>query len=170
MRSTLRTIRPAWLVVTALVSGAAGWVATVLANRASLATPVLPWSSLLTMGVIVLLTLALGLRVRAWRNGDRKRMLNPILAARTVVFAQACAYAGALLFGWHAGIMADQIPTLALRSSLDVVWQILALAAGGALMVAIGLLVERFCRVPPEDSEPTDAPTNPKATGEGEYA
>ena len=53
MRSTLRTIRPAWLVVTALVSGAAGWVATVLANRASLATPVLPWSSLLNMGVIV---------------------------------------------------------------------------------------------------------------------
>ncbi|WP_035750351.1 DUF3180 domain-containing protein [Arthrobacter sp. 35W] len=170
MKSTLRTIRPAWLAVVALVSGAVGWVATVLANRASLATPVLPWSSLLTMGVIVVLTVSLGMRVRAWRNGDRKRMLNPILAARTLVLAQACAYAGALLFGWHTGIFADQIPTLGMRGNLDIVWQNLALIGGSIVMVATGLIVERFCKLPPEDSEPKDAAPKPKPAGEGEYA
>ncbi|WP_427019065.1 DUF3180 domain-containing protein [Pseudarthrobacter sp. P1] len=166
----MRTIKPAWLVVTGLVAASAGWVATVLANRASMAMPVLPWSSLLTMAVIVVLTLMLGLRVRAWRNGDRKRMLNPILAARTVLFAQACAYSGALLLGWHAGILADVLPTLGLRGNLDILWQILSLAGGGAVMVAVGLIVERFCRVPPEDSEPADTEPKPRAAGEGEYA
>lgn len=170
MRSTLRTIRPAWLVVIAIVSGAAGWMAAVLASRASMATPVLPYSSLVTMGLIVVLTLVLGLRVRRWRNGVRKRFLSPILAARTVVLAQACAYAGAVFFGWHAGILVDQLPTMALRSNLDVIWQILALMAGGVVMVAVGLVVERFCRVPPEDSDPADKGGRPEGTGEEEYA
>ena len=153
MRSTLRTVRPAWLVVIVVVAGAAGWIATEVSNRIHVSTPVLPYSSLVTMGLIVVMTLALGIRVRSWRNGNRRRELNPILAARTVVLAQACAYAGALLFGWHAGIMVYDLPTLGMRSNLDIIWQILTLAGGGAFMVVVGLVVERFCKLPPEDTD-----------------
>ncbi|MDJ0354998.1 DUF3180 domain-containing protein [Paenarthrobacter sp. PH39-S1] len=166
----MRTIRPVWLAVIALVSGAAGWVATVLANRASLPTPVLPLSSLLTMGIIVAMTVVLGLRVRSWRNGKRDRVLNPILAARTWVLAQACAYAGALLFGWHVGILLDQLPTIALRSNLTVIWLALAMVGGSVVMVAVGFIVERFCRLPPDDDVPPAERKKRDSAGEEEYA
>ena len=86
-----------------------------------MATPVLPATALVTMGVIVALTLVLGIRVLRWRNSTeqqrKKRIpLNPILAARTLVLAQACAYAGTVLLGWHAGIFLDQLRIWSLRS------------------------------------------------------
>ena len=65
-----------------------------LTTRYRLHTPVLPSTALMTMGVIVVLTLVLGIRVLRWRNGKKKKMLNPILAAWTLVLAQACAYTG----------------------------------------------------------------------------
>lgn len=164
----MRTIRPAWLVMITVVAAAAGWIATMLTDRASLATPVLPFSSLITMGLIVVLTLILGLRVRSWRDGNRARELDPILAARTVVLAQACAYAGTVLLGWHLGIFIDQLPTLPLRSDFGILWQIAALIGGGALMVATGLVVERFCKLPPDDGELTDDAHREKREGHGE--
>jgi hypothetical protein len=168
---TLRTIRPVWLVVIALAAGAAGWVTIQLTNRASLPTPVLPLSSLLTMGIIVVLTLALGVQVLRWRNGHRNKPLNAILAARTVVLAQACAYAGAVLSGWHLGVLVDQLPTVALRSNLSVIWFALAVVGGGLIMIGVGLVVERFCRIPPEDGPPS-AEKGPqrKSSGGEEYA
>lgn len=167
MRSTMRTIRPAWLVTVALVLAAAGWLVTELTSRASKPLPVLPLSSLITMAMIVIVCLILGLKVRRWRDGNREKALDPLMAARTVVLAQACAYAGAVLFGWHAGIMLDQLPTISLRVDLGIIWAILALLAGGLVMVAVGVIVERFCKLPPEDSEPPAKP-RPKHEGHGE--
>ena len=95
MKSQLRTIRPLWLAVIAVIAAAAGWSATVLTNRFSLPTPALPYSALVTLGLVIVIVLVLGLRVRRWRDGKRDRELNPILAARTLVLAQASAYAGA---------------------------------------------------------------------------
>ena len=171
MRSTMRTIRPAWLVAVAIVLAAIGWVATELTSRSSLALPVLPLSSLATMGLIALVCLILGLKVRRWRDGNREKVLDPLMAARTVVLAQACAYAGAVLFGWHIGILADQLPTIAMRADLGVIWQMVALMAGGLVMVAVGIIVERFCKLPPEDNEPTTKPrTKREGRGEEEFA
>ncbi|MCU1573890.1 MAG: hypothetical protein JWO93_1972 [Micrococcaceae bacterium] len=171
MKTTLRSLRLSWLAVVALVSGAVGWGVTLLANRLGWATPSLPLSSLLTMGVMGAFVLILGFQVLRWRNGKRDRPLNPILAARTVILAQAYAYAGAVLFGWHGGILADQLPTVALRTNLSVVWSAAAIVAGGLLMVVIGLVVERFCRIPPEDGAPPAGPGQTKrSNGEEEYA
>ncbi len=167
MRSTMRTIRPAWLVAVALVLAAGGWLVTELTSRASMPLPVLPLSSLITMGLIVVVCLILGFKVRHWRDGNRDKVLDPLMAARTVVLAQACAYAGTVLFGWHAGIMLDQLPTISMRVDLGVIWQIAALLAGGLVMVAVGVMVERFCKLPPEDTEPPHKP-RPKREGRGE--
>lgn len=167
MNSTMRTIRPAWLAAVGIVTAAIGWVATELTSRASLALPVLPLSSLITMALIVVVCLVLGFKVRRWRDGKRDKVLDPLLAARTVVLAQACAYAGAVLFGWHTGILLDQLPTIAMRADLAVIWQMVALMAGAVVMVVVGVVVERFCKLPPEDNEPTTKP-RPKHDGRGE--
>lgn len=163
----MRTIRPAWLITATVILAVAGWVASKLTSRASMALPVLPLSSLITMGLIVVVCLVLGLKVRRWRDGKRDKLLDPLLAARTVVLAQACAYAGAVLLGWHVGIFLDQIPTIALRTDLGIIWHILAMIAGGLFMIATGILVERFCKLPPEDTDDTNKPRK-KLEGHGE--
>lgn len=167
----MRTIRPAWLVVATIVLAVAGWTTTELTSRASLALPVLPYSSLATMGLIVVVCLILGIKVRRWRDGHRDRVLDPLVAARTLVLAQACAYAGAVLLGWHLGILVDQLSTIPLRGDLGPIWNIAAMMAGGIVMMVVGLVVERFCKLPPDDSDSTSAPPDKrKGRGEEEFA
>lgn len=137
------------------------------ATRNGFPTPSLPLSSLLTIAVVVAVTLIFGLRVRQWRSGNRKRPLDPILAARTVILAQAAAYAGALTTGWHTGILADQLTLVGVRSSLGPVWGSLAVILGAVGMIATGLIVESFCKLPPDDDAGSEAS---RESGEGEYA
>ncbi|MDE8668523.1 DUF3180 domain-containing protein [Pseudarthrobacter sp. H3Y2-7] len=172
----MKPISPGRLLLIGVALTVVGWSATVVTTRYSLATPVLPVTALATMAVIVVITLILGIRVLRWRNSTkRKKALDPILAARTLVLAQACAYAGTVLLGWHVGIFLDQLRIWNLRSDQGITWVAIAVAGGGLVMIVVGLLVERFCRIPPED---TDAAGDGKpghgvrgeAAGEGEYA
>lgn len=173
----MKPINPIRLLLIGLVLTVAGWSATVVTTRYSLATPVLPATALATMGVIVAITLILGVRVLRWRNSTkRKKALDPILAARTLVLAQACAYAGTVLLGWHAGIFLDQLRIWNLRGDQGITWVAVAIAGGGLVMIVVGLLVERFCRIPPEDNDAAPGDGKPgrgvrgEAAGEGEYA
>ncbi|UZX01479.1 DUF3180 domain-containing protein [Arthrobacter sp. CDRTa11] len=177
----MKPINPLRLLLIGVILAVAGWSATVLTNRYSMATPVLPVTALATMGVIVVITLILGIRILRWRNRNRdktkkKIALDPILAARTLVLAQACAYAGTVLLGWHAGIFLDQLRVWSLRSDQGITWVALAQAGGGLAMIVVGLLVERFCKIPPEDSDTPPGEGQPgrgargEAAGEGEYA
>lgn len=173
----MKPINPFRLLLIGLVLTVAGWSATVVTTRYSMATPVLPATALATMGVIVAITLILGIRVLQWRNStNRKKALDPILAARTLVLAQACAYAGTVLLGWHAGIFLDQLRIWNLRSDQEITWVAVAVAGGGLVMIVVGLLVERFCKIPPEDSDTAPGDGKPgrgvrgEAAGEGEYA
>ncbi|BCW56830.1 phosphatidylglycerophosphate synthase [Paenarthrobacter nicotinovorans] len=169
----MKAMRPVVLVLIAVVAVVVGWLATATTNRYSMPTPVLPVSALVTMAVIAGLTLIMGIRVLRWRNGKKKNMLNPILAARTLVLAQACAYAGTLLFGWHAGISMDLLRIGSLRGGEGILWNALLMGGGGVVMVVVGLVVERFCRIPPEDLEGGSAGPGTRrgeTKGEGEYA
>jgi hypothetical protein len=173
----VKPINPFRLLLIGLVLTVAGWSATVVTTRYSMATPVLPATALATMGVIVAITLVLGIRVLRWRNSTkRKKALDPILAARTLVLAQACAYAGTVLLGWHVGIFVDQLRIWNLRSDQGITWVAIAIAGGGLVMIVVGLLVERFCKIPPEDSDAAPGDGKPgrgvrgEAAGEGEYA
>lgn len=162
----MSTLRFRWLALVGLLAGITGWVVNLLATRNGFGTPALPLTSLVTTAVILGITLVFGRRVLRWRNGKRDRALDPILATRTLVLAQACAYAGALSMGWHAGIFVDQLTLLPVRSTLAPLWGSVALMVGGILMVMVGLVVESFCRLPPDGDD------GPGAAGhsEGEYA
>lgn len=161
------TIRIGWLFLIGLVFGAAGWLINWWATRNGYPTPSLPLSSLLTIAAVVAVTVVFGLRVRRWRAGNRKRVLDPILAARTVVLAQATAYAGALTTGWHVGILTDQLTLVGVRSNLGPMWGSLAVIAAGIVMIGTGLVVESFCKLPPDDEAGSGTSAE---SGEGEYA
>ncbi|WP_426005179.1 DUF3180 domain-containing protein [Paenarthrobacter sp. NyZ202] len=170
----MKAMRPLTLVIIAVLAAGLALLATAATNRYSMATPVLPVSALVTMGVIAVLTLVMGIRVLRWRNGKKKTLLNPIMAARTLILAQACAYAGTLLLGWHAGIALDLLRIGTLRSGEGILWNTLVMGGGGVVMLVVGLVVERFCRIPPEDFEGggTTGPETRRgeSKGEGEYA
>ncbi|AMM30977.1 membrane protein [Sinomonas atrocyanea] len=149
----MKPLKPWVLVLVAIVVGLLGVAANAFAMRSSAPTPVLPISAIGSMAVIAVVTLGLGIRVLRWRTGHRSHMLDPIFAARTLVLAHACAYAGAVLLGWHGGVIADQVPLLASRAGTPAVETALLLIAGSVVMVAIGFIVERFCRIPPEEGD-----------------
>ncbi|KRE81862.1 DUF3180 domain-containing protein [Arthrobacter sp. Soil763] len=170
----MKLINPLLLLLIGAVLAGLGWLAALVAGRYGLDTPVLPLTGLITMGVIVVLTLILGIRVLRWRNGKKKQLLNPILAAWTLVLAQACAYTGTVLLGWHAGIFLDQLRLWPVRSGQPITWETLSMAGGGLAMMVVGLVVERFCRIPPEDGDADGTTGMPgkrgKPKAEGEYA
>ncbi|NQD90984.1 DUF3180 family protein, partial [Paenarthrobacter sp. CM16] len=83
------------------------------------------------------------------------------------------AYAGTLLLGWHAGISMDLLRIGSLRGGEGILWNALLMGGGGVVMVVVGLVVERFCRIPPEDLEGGTAGPGTRrgeTKGEGEYA
>jgi hypothetical protein len=178
----MKPLNPLRLMLIGVILAVAGWSATVVTSRYGMGTPVLPATALATMGVIVAITLILGIRILRWRNSNKpnsnkkKTLLDPLLAARTLVLAQACAYEGTVLLGWHVGIFLDQLRIWSLRSNQGITWLALAMAGGGLVMIVVGLLVERFCRIPPEDGETNGADgkqgraVRGEAAGEGEYA
>jgi hypothetical protein len=169
----MKAMRPLLLGIIVVVLAAVGWLATIVITRYSMATPVLPPSALVTMGFLAVLTMVMGIRVLRWRNGKKKTMLNPILAARTLILAQACAYTGSVLLGWHVGIVIEQLRIWNLRSDQGILWLSLVMGGGGLIMTIVGLVVERFCRIPPEDLEGgpgIEDRRHGEAKGEGEYA
>ncbi|WP_146359545.1 DUF3180 domain-containing protein [Arthrobacter yangruifuii] len=162
----MSTIRYRWLAVIGLAAGLVGWAANSILTDNGYPAPVLSPVALAAIILVTGATLILGLRVRRWRNGRRDRELNPIAAARTVVLAQALAYAGALLLGWHAAVFLTQLPLWSLRPGHPATWSSLAVSAGGILMIAAGLTVERFCKLPPEDKDGTGPDAGPGNGGE----
>jgi hypothetical protein len=117
----------------------------------------LPWTAVAGTAALAVAIVSLGVPVRRWVAGRRDRPLDPLYAARAFVLAKAAAYGGAVLTGWYLGQALALLPDVvgARRSKL-----LLALAAAVAAVAvsAAGLLVQRWCRVPPsdDDEDPTD--------------
>ncbi len=71
------------------------------------------------------------------------------------------------------GIAVDLLRIGGLRGGEGILWNALLMGGGGVVMVVVGLVVERFCRIPPEDLEGGTAGPETRrgeTKGEGEYA
>lgn len=140
------------VVLIAFVSGAVGWlVLTIWVGRGG-DPPPLPWTALAGTLALAVAVVAAGLPVRRWQHGRREHPLDPLVAARTVVFAKAAAYGGALLAGWYAAqalvVLPDIVGARRTRLLMGALCSLAAVAVAGA-----GLLVQRWCRLPPSDDE-----------------
>lgn len=174
-------LRPLWLLVIAASAALAGFLAKAVMTGAGYTSPVLPLSSVITLIAVGLIVLGLGLIV--WRDqrhlrraaqeqrrgknlGSSRpaRRLHPLQAVRVVAAGQACAYAGALIAGWHAGVLLDLAPATGMGAPN--VSSALVMVIGGMLWVIIGFVVETLCRIPPQDGE-TPAEDPEDGTEEG---
>jgi len=127
-----------------------GYVLMQLMSGRGLMAPVLDYSALFSMAAVSLITLVLGIRVKLYTSGRTKHRIEPIAAARTLVLAQAGAYAGAVIGGWHLSLMAA---LLSASGPSPTATRAIVLACAGAGMVVIGFIVQHLCKLPPEDTD-----------------
>lgn len=140
---------PTLLALAAVVAAVTWIVLDVLVDNGT-APPQVPWLVAAVEVVIAGVVLAMGWAVRQFLRGKRPG-LDPIRAARTAVLAKASCYTGALLAGWYGGQALALVTDLAVPGNGGRA-AAAAVATGGAVVLAVvGLVVERFCRVPPPD-------------------
>lgn len=144
--------RAGQVALIAVVTTAASWLLLdTLAGSGREPLP-LPWTAVAGTAALAIAVVSLGVPVRRWVSGRRDRPLDPLYAARAFVLAKAAAYGGAVLTGWYVGQALALLPDLigARRSTFFLA--LLAAVAAVAISVA-GLVVQRWCRVPPSDDD-----------------
>lgn len=124
-------------------------------ERAGNALPDVPWPAIVGMLALAGVLLALGWPVRAWRDGDRTSQIDVIRAARIAMLARAAALAGALLTAWYLGGAVYLLASVVgLRT--EAAMGMLAASVSAAILMAVGLIVESFCSLPPDDPRALD--------------
>jgi hypothetical protein len=80
--------------------------------------------------------------------------LSPHQAVNRLVLARACAYVGALAGGVYIGYAVSWLGVSSTELAGQRAFRAACAGVSGVLIVVGGLLLERACRVPPEDDEP----------------
>jgi hypothetical protein len=144
-------IRARVLVAVALVVGGASWVVLKLLEGGGRDLPSTSWLAVLIFVALGLGLLLAGRPVKRLVAGRAPRPVNPLYAARVLAMAQAAALAGAAFVGWYVAQILLLVPDADIPSQQQqiLVLGVLALAAAG--IAAIGLLVQRWCRLDEPD-------------------
>ncbi len=159
---TLKQLRFRVLVGLFLVAGVLSWAAARLWHELG-TLPSVPLAAPVVLGLIAVVLAATALSLRGRLRAQRERRpeakgVDPMLAARAVVFGQASALVAALVAGVYGGVCVFLI-----ASQLDIpprrdqaVYSGCAVVAGAAV-VAAALFLERVCRIP-DDEDPDKRP------------
>ncbi|HJA60928.1 DUF3180 domain-containing protein [Brevibacterium sp. SMBL_HHYL_HB1] len=138
------------LVVWAVIGTVLAVVVDVVLESQGFSLPGLPWFAVIGMLVLAAILLVLGWPIKKWNDGDRTKEIDPIQAARVAVMAKASALTGAGLAGWYLGNAGYYfLSAPGIRNDLAA-GMLIAMIAAAALMI-VGLIVEGFCEIPPQD-------------------
>jgi hypothetical protein len=147
-----------------VVAGVLAWAASRLWN--SLGTlPGVPSASPIVLAVIATVLLATALSLRSRLKAQRERVpgakgVDPMMAARAVLFGHASALVAALVAGIYGGVgvflLMDSSEAPARQD--QTVYAGLAVLAGVAV-VAAAVFLERVCRLPDDDDDNPPAAT-----------
>lgn len=149
----MTSIRIGWVVFVVVVTAIFGWMGGFYSAENGWRAPVLGYTSVITLTGVMVLELILGLRVLKDRERPVADRMNPVAAARTLVLAQAGTYAGAGIAGWHIGMLLHRLPASGFGST--VVTESIVQLVTALILVAVGFIVEQWCRIPPDDSDNT---------------
>jgi phosphatidylglycerophosphate synthase len=159
----VKPLRIRTLGLTLFVAGVLSWAFAKLLDSYG-ALPSVPVAAPIVLAVIatVLLATALSLRARLRAQRERRpdvRPVEPMMAARAVVFGQASALVAALVAGLYGGtgvfLIMNELQIPARRD--QAIYAGLSLVAGIAV-IAAALFLERVCKLP-DDDEDDDHPS-----------
>ena len=132
-------------------SGARLWDSVGTLPKVPLAAPIV-----LAVIAVVLLSTALSLRSRLRAQRERRpgaKGVEPMMAARAVVFGQASALVAALVAGMYGGTGAFLLEFLDIPARRDqAVYAGLSVVMGIAV-IAAAFFLERVCKLPEDDDE-----------------
>ncbi|MGA4978269.1 DUF3180 domain-containing protein [Streptomyces cinereoruber] len=120
--------------------------------------PSVPVAAPIVLAVIAVVLTATALSIRARLRAQRERRpgakgVEPLMAARAVVFGQASALVAALVAGMYGGTGVFLLGSLDVPARRDqALYAALAVLAGLAV-IAAALFLERVCRLPEDDDE-----------------
>ncbi|MFI7318293.1 DUF3180 domain-containing protein [Streptomyces venezuelae] len=148
----IRTLVGLFLVAGVLSwSGARLWDSVGTLPRVPLAAPIV-----LAVIAVTLLATALSLRSRLKAQRERRpgaKGVEPMMAARAVVFGQASALVAALVAGMYGGTGVFLLESLDIPPRRDqAVYAGLSVLMGIAV-IAAGFFMERVCKLPEDDDE-----------------
>ncbi len=146
---SVRTTPLGVLVVCGVVGLVFGWALRPVSQRLGESPPTVGWAQ-----VCALLVVAGALGWAAWTTRQllvkKKGWLEPHKAVNRLVLAKACALVGALACGGYAGYVLTWVGSEAALAG-ERMFRSGVGAAAGLLMCVAALLLERACRVPPDE-------------------
>ena len=146
-----RTTAPL-LIAAVLVGAVVGWLLQV-ALAASGSATFTPTPTLYAVLVLIaVLVVLVGVPVRRTVQGRRERPVDPFFAMRVLVLAKASSLTGALLAGFAAALVVYALTRAGVPVAPSFVPDLITVVAAIAVLV-VGLIVEGWCRIPPEDRE-----------------
>lgn len=151
----MRELRIRVLVGVFAVAGVLSWAGARLWNSVG-TLPSVPLAAPVVLALIAAVLLATALSLRARLKAQREREpgakgVDPLVAARAVVFGQASALVAALVSGMYGGTGVFLLEILDIPARRDqAVYAGFSVVAGIAV-IAAALFLERVCRLPEDD-------------------
>jgi uncharacterized SAM-binding protein YcdF (DUF218 family) len=138
-----------------VVAGILSWAGARLWNSVG-TLPSVPLAAPVVLAVIAVILLATALSIRARLKAQRERRpeakgVDPLMAARAVVFGHASALVAALVSGMYGGTGVFLLESLDIPARRDqAVYAGLSVLAGIGVITA-AIFLERVCKLPEDD-------------------
>lgn len=129
------------------------------------------------LGLVCLLVAAgavwLGVQVARYRRvktREKAPRMGPILAARTLAYAQGSILTGSLLTGVCAAIFGFHLAVAPARGLSVLFWQVVVNLVCSVVLLAAGLWAQHCCRIPPGEDDDDSSAGAVKPREGGTYA
>ncbi|GHF96249.1 DUF3180 domain-containing protein [Streptomyces filamentosus] len=144
-----------------LVAGVLSWGGARLWDSVG-TLPSVPLAAPVVLAVIAVVLTATALSLRARLRAQRERRpgakgVEPLMAARAVVFGQASALVAALVAGLYGGVGVFLLGSLDVPARRDQALYAAAAVVAAFAVIAAALFLERVCRLPEDDEGPGGA-------------
>ncbi|MEU6845693.1 DUF3180 domain-containing protein [Streptomyces sp. NPDC046716] len=147
--------------------GAAGvlsWAGARLWNSVG-TLPSVPLAAPIVLAVIAVVLLATALSIRSRLRAQRERRpgakgVDPMMAARALVFGQASALVAALVAGMYGGTGVFLLEQLDIPARRDQAIYAGFSVVAGIAVIAAAIFLERVCKLPEDDDTEGTAPAS----------
>ncbi|MGW6735124.1 DUF3180 domain-containing protein [Streptomyces sp. NPDC055013] len=162
----MRELRIRLLAGVFIVAGVLSWAGARLWNAVG-TLPSVPLAAPIVLAVIAVILLATALSIRARLKAQRERRpeakgVDPLMAARAVVFGQSSALVAALVAGMYGGAGVFLLESLDIPARRDQAIYAGFSVVAGIAVIAAAIFLERVCKLP-EDDEHSGAGAAPTA-------
>jgi hypothetical protein len=144
-----------------VIAGVLSWAGARLWSAVG-TLPSVPLAAPIVLAVIAVVLLATALSLRARLKAQRERRpgakgVDPLMAARAVVFGQSSALVAALVAGMYGGTGAYLLESLDIPARRDQAIYAGFSVLAGIAVIAAAIFLERVCKLPEDDDRNTGA-------------